>query len=98
MHRSLQLPACTSSNERSLLSMTTTFPLQPPREQQDTGPASYARPASSFPDLSTLSSLLMPLHEVKRAWAVFSQDELSTSALMAASTALVGLYWGEHAL
>ena len=78
--------------------MTTTFPLQPPREQQDTVPASYARPASSFPDLSTLSSLWVPLHEVRQAWAAFSQDALTTSALMAASTAFGGLYWEAHAL
>src|SRR5579864_6392578 len=98
MHRSLQLPACTSSNERSLLSMTTTLPLHPPREQQDTVPASYARPASSFPDLSTLSTLWVPLHEVRQQWAAFGQEALTTSALMAISTAFGGLYWEAHAL
>ena len=77
--------------------MTTTFPL-PPQEQQDTAPVSCALPASSFPDLSTLSSLWVPLHEVRQAWAAFSQDALTTSALMAASTAFGGLYWEAHAL
>ena len=77
--------------------MTTTFPL-PPQEQQDTVPASCARPAASFPDLSTLSTLWVPLHEVRQQWAAFSQEALTTSTLMATSTAFGGLYWETHAL
>jgi len=77
--------------------MTTTFPL-PPQEQQDTVPASCALPAASFPDLSTLSTLWVPLHEVRQQWAAFSQEALTTSALMASSTAFGGLYWETHAL
>src|SRR5260221_8574680 len=75
----------------------TTFPL-PPQEQQDTVTASCARPAASFPDLSTLSTLWMPLHEVRQAWADFCKEALTTSALMATSTAFGGLYWETHAL
>src|SRR5260370_17191602 len=68
--------------------MATIFP---PQEQQDT-------PPSAFPDLSTLSTLWMPLHEVRQAWAAFGQEALTTSALMATSTAFGGLYWETHAL
>jgi len=80
--------------------MTTTFPqrLPHPQEQQDTVPASCALPASSFPDLSTLSTLWVPLHEVRQQWAAFGQEALTTSALMATSTAFGGLYWETHAL
>src|SRR5260370_13005727 len=76
---------CRALTERSLL-MTTTFSQQP--QQQDTPPA-------PFPDLSTL---WMPLHEVRQAWAAFGQEALTTSALMATSTAFGGLYWEAHAL
>ncbi len=68
--------------------MATIFP---PQEQQDT-------PPSAFPDLSTLSTLWMPLHEVKQTWAAFGKEALTTSALMATSTAFGGLYWEAHAL
>ncbi len=77
--------------------MTTTFSPQLPQEQ-DSVPASCARPASSFPDLSTLSTLWMPLHEVRQAWATFGKEALTTSAFMATSTAFGGLYWETHAL
>ena len=77
--------------------MTTTFPL-PPQEQQDTVPTSCARPASSFPDLSTLSTLWVPLHEVRQQWAAFGKEALTASALMATSAAFGGLYWEAHAL
>ena len=69
--------------------MTTTFSPQP--QQQDIPPA-------SFPDLSTLSTLWMPLHEVRQAWATFGKEELTPSALMATGTAFGGLYWEAHAL
>ncbi len=65
--------------------MATIFP---PQKQQDT-------PPSAFPDLSTL---WMPLHEVRQAWADFCKEALTTSALMATSTAFGGLYWEAHAL
>ncbi len=78
--------------------MTTTFPQHLPQEQQGTVPASYALPAASFPDLSTLSTLWVPLHEVRQQWAAFGQEALTTSALMATSTAFGGLYWETHAL
>ena len=77
--------------------MTTTCPL-PPQEQQDTAPVPCALPASSFPDLSTLSTLWVPLHELRQQWAAFGQEALTTSALMATSTAFGGLYWETHAL
>jgi hypothetical protein len=77
--------------------MTITFPL-PPQEQQDPVPASCALPASSFPDLSTISTLWVPLHEVRQQWAAFGQEALTTSALMATSTAFGGLFWEAHAL
>ncbi len=72
--------------------MTTTFSQQPLQEQQ-----LEAAPAS-FPDLSTLSTLWVPLHEVRQAWAAFGKEALTTSALMATSTAFGGLYWEAHAL
>ena len=78
--------------------MTTTFPLQSPQEQQDLVPASCARPAASFPDLSTLSTLWVPLHEPRQQWADFGKEALTTSALMATSIAFGGLYWETHAL
>jgi hypothetical protein len=78
--------------------MTTTFPQHLPQEQQDPVPASCALPAPSFPDLSTLSTLWVPLHEVRQAWAAFGKEALTTSALMATSTAFGGLYWEAHAL
>ncbi len=68
--------------------MTSIFSLP---QQQDT-----ASPA--FPDLSTLSTLWVPLHEVRQAWAAFGKEALTTSALMATSTAFGGLYWETHAL
>jgi hypothetical protein len=72
--------------------MTTTFSQQPLREQQlDATPA-------SFPDLSTLSTLWMPLHEVRQQWATFGEEALTTSAPMATSTVFGGLYWEAHAL
>ena len=76
--------------------MTTTFSQQP--QQQHTAPASCALPTSSFPDLSTLSTLWVPMHEVRQQWADFGQEALITSALMATSTAFGGLYWETHAL
>jgi hypothetical protein len=77
--------------------MTTTFSQQLPQEQQqDTPPTAWA--PSTFPDLSTLSTLWVPLHEVGQAWAAFGQEALTTSALMATSTAFGGLYWEAHAL
>ncbi len=75
--------------------MTTTFPQQ--SQQQDAPPATCASP-SAFPDLSTLSTLWVPLHEVREQWAAFGKEALTTSALMASSTAFGGLYWETHAL
>ena len=69
-----------------------------PQEQQDPVPASCACPAASFPALSTLSTLWVPLHEVRQQWADFGKEALTTSALMATSTAFGGLYWEAHAL
>ena len=74
--------------------MTTVLP-RSAQQQQDT-PA-CASP-SSFPDLSSLSTLWVPLHEVRQAWATFGKEALTTSALMATSTAFSGLYWETHAL
>ena len=69
--------------------MTTTFSPQP--QQQDATPA-------SFPDLSTLSTLWVPLHEPRQQWADFGKQALTTSALMATIIAFGGLYWETHAL
>ena len=78
--------------------MATTFPQPPTRpQQQEEHPATCAS-LSAFPDLSTLSTLWVPLHEVRQAWAAFGQEALTTSALMATSTAFGGLYWETHAL
>jgi len=73
--------------------MTTTFSQHVPRpqEQQDTPPV-------AFPDLAPLSTLWVPLHEVRQAWAAFGKEALTTSALMASSTAFGGLFWEAHAL
>jgi hypothetical protein len=78
--------------------MTTTFSPHSPQEQQDPVPASCARPAASFPDLATLSTLWVPLHEPRQQWAAFGKEALTTSALMATGTAFGGLYWEAHAL
>src|SRR5260370_9100803 len=74
--------------------MTTVLP-RSAQEQQD---APACASLSSFPDLSSLSTLWMPLHEVRQQWAAFGQEALTTSALMATSTAFWGLYWEAHAL
>ncbi len=74
--------------------MTTVLP-RSAQEQQD---APACASLSSFPDLSSLSTLWMPLHEVRQQWAAFGQEALTTSALMATSTAFGGLYWEAHAL
>src|SRR5258706_15514476 len=88
--------ACDSplSTERSLLSMTTTFSSQPQQEERPSGCSASA----AFPDLSTLSTLWVPLHEVRQAWAAFGKEALTTSALMATSTAFGGLCWEAYAL
>src|SRR5258708_23566057 len=74
--------------------MTTVLP-RSSQEQQDT---SACASFSSFPDLSSLSTLWVPLHEVRQQWATFGQEALTTSALIATSTAFGGLYWQAHAL
>ena len=74
--------------------MTTILP-RSAQEQQDT---SACAALSSFPDLSALSTLWVPLHEVRQAWAAFGQEAPTTSALMATSTVFGGLYWETHAL
>jgi len=74
--------------------MTTILPRSAP-EQQDTAACAAL---SAFPDLSALSTLWMPPHEVRQQWAAFGQEALTTSALMATSTAFGGLYWETHAL
>src|SRR5260370_39361027 len=74
--------------------MTTVLP-RSAQEQQD---APACASLSSFPDLSSLLTLWVPLHEVRQAWAAFGQEALTTSALMATSTAFGGLYWEAHAL
>ena len=74
--------------------MTTILPRSSQKQQDAPACASL----SSFPDLSTLSTLWVPLHEVRQAWAAFGQEALTTSTLMATSTAFGGLYWEAHAL
>ncbi len=75
--------------------MTTTFSSQP--QQQEECPSSCSA-STAFPELSSLSTLWVPLHEVRQQWAAFGQEALTTSALMATSTAFGGLYWEAHAL
>src|SRR5260370_30292 len=82
------------STERSLLSMITTFSSQPQPEERPSGCSGSA----AFPDLSSLSTLWVPLHEVRQAWAAFGKEALTTSALMATSTAFGGLCWEAYAL
>jgi hypothetical protein len=77
--------------------MTTTFSQHEPSAQQEERPSDCSASAA-LPDLSTLSTLWMPLHEVRQAWAAFGQEALTTSALMATSTAFGGLFWEAHAL
>src|SRR5260370_42405766 len=77
--------------------MTTTFSQHQPSAQQEERPSDCSASAA-FPDLSTLSTLWVPLHEVRQAWADFGKEALTTSALMATSTAFGGLYWETHAL
>ena len=69
-----------------------------PRSSQEQQGAPACASLSSFPDLSTLSTLWVPLHEVRQQWAAFGQEALTTSALMATSTAFGGLSWEAHAL
>jgi hypothetical protein len=80
-----------SSTSKKGPPMTTTLPRSAQKQQDAPACASL----SSFPDLSTL---WMPLHEVRQAWAAFGQEALTTSALIATSTAFGGLYWEAHAL
>ena len=75
--------------------MTTTFSSKP--QQQEECPSSCSA-STAFPDLSSLSTLWVPLHEVRQQWAAFGKEALTTSALMATSTAFGGLYWETHAL
>ncbi len=77
--------------------MTTIFSQHLPSAQQEERPSGCSASAV-FPDLSTLSTLWVPLHEVRQAWAAFGQEALTTSALMATSIAFGGLYWETHAL
>ncbi len=77
--------------------MTTTFSQHQPSAQQEERPSGCSASAA-FPDLSTLSTLWVPLHEPRQQWADFGKEALTTSALMAASTAFGGLYWETHAL
>jgi hypothetical protein len=77
--------------------MTTTFSQHQPSAQQEERPSDCSASAA-FPDLSTLSTLWVPLHEVRQAWAAFGKEALTTSALMATGTAFGGLYWEAHAL
>jgi hypothetical protein len=69
-----------------------------PRSAQERQDAPACASLSLFPDLSSLSTLWVPLHEVRQAWTAFGQEALTTSALMAISTAFGGLYWETHAL
>src|SRR5216683_3792637 len=69
-----------------------------PRSAQAQQDAPACAPPSAFPDLSTLSTLWVPLHEVRQQWAAFGKEALTTSALMATSTAFGGFYWEAHAL
>src|SRR5215470_9717715 len=73
-------------------------PPQSLKEQRQDAPPALCTSPASFPDLSTLSTLWVPLHEVRQAWADFGKEALTTSALMATGTAFGGLYWETHAL
>src|SRR5258708_5907328 len=83
-----------SSTNKKGPPMTTVLP-RSAQEQQD---APACASLTSFPDLSSLSTLWVPLHEVRQQWAAFGLEALTTSALMATSTAFGGLYWETHAL
>src|SRR5260221_1416053 len=85
------------STERSLLSMTTIFSQHLPSAQQEEHPSGCSA-SPALPDLSTLSTLWVPLHEPRQQWATFGKEVLTTSALMATGTAFGGLYWATHAL
>ena len=77
--------------------MTTIFSHHQPSAQQEECPSDCSASAA-FPDLSTLSTLWVPLHELRQQWAAFGKEALATSALMATSTAFGGLYWETHAV
>src|SRR5260221_12523375 len=64
-------------HERSLLLMTTTFP-QPPTQpqQQEEHPATCAS-LSAFPALSTLSTLWVPLHDIRQDCAAYSLNRFT---------------------
>ncbi len=77
--------------------MTTIFSQHLPSAQQEEHP-SGCFVSSALPDLATLSTLWVPLHEPRQQWAAFGKEALTTSALMATGTAFGGLYWETHAL
>jgi len=77
--------------------MTTIFSQRLPSAQQEEHPSGCSA-SSALPDLATLSTLWVPLHEPRQQWAAFGQEALTTSALMATGTAFGGLYWETHAL
>ncbi len=53
--------------------MITTFSSQPQQEERPSGCSASA----AFPDLSSLSTLWVPLHEVRQAWAAFGKEALT---------------------
>jgi hypothetical protein len=69
----------------------------PPQQGDGDHPLTSSIPAT-LPELSTLSTLWVPLHEPRQQWANFGKEALTTSALMATSTAFGGLFWETRAL
>jgi hypothetical protein len=81
------------------MTMTPHQPVLSSSSQQGNGdhPLTFSIPAT-LPDLSTPSTLWVPLHEPRQQWADFGKEALTTSALMATSTAFGGLFWEARAL
>ncbi len=71
--------------------MTTTQPLQPPQQGEQTLAASLA-------SLTHLSTLWVPLEETIGQWATFAHEALTVSTQQAVSIAFGGLAWESKAL
>ncbi len=80
------------------MTMTPQQPILSSSPHQGDGDHPLSSIPAMLPDPSTLSTLWVPLHEPRQQWAAFGKEALTTSALMATSTAFGGLFWETRAL
>ena len=81
----------------------TTIPQRPAypcslQQQEQIDPLLSSPVPATLSDLSTLSTLWMPLDATIQAWASFGKEALTFSALLAVSEAFCGLAWETKAL